>query len=259
MMISKRAFVSFDEFCPYQCKHCYTYGIKREKNRSVTEIVDGIADAEFDVIYVSQKNDNFSDPLKGIELCWQLFSKYKQNIFIITRNTLNDNELSALIKLRNKITEASKHLFVAISLNATNSIHISENVDKVRTPAERVDFIKKLSRHGFKPILMLRPIFPAKFIPVEECLQLIDELHSYVSCVVTSSLGINDDVLSRLNMKESDFTYCQNQEYLDGAISGEIKFVDVEYEIQRIRQRCNSMNVPVFLHSMPAINYVAES
>lgn len=77
-----------------------------------------------------------------------------------------------------------------------------------------------------------------------------------VSCVVSSGLGVNDSILSRLGMKESDFSYKENQEYLQGAIECEIKFVNVEKELAALHKKCTSLGIPMFEHSMPAINYV---
>lgn len=257
MIIKKRTFVSFDEYCPYECKHCYTYGITRDRIRNIDEIIDSISSDDFDIIYVSQKNDNFSNPRRGIMLCQALFERYKQNMFAITRNVFSEAELAELVSLKQKMANVSKHFFIAVSINATDSISVSENTAKTCTPKQRVAFIKALSEKGFKPILMLRPIFPDRMIPVDECLQLIDELHPYISCVVTSGLGVNADILSRLGMHESDFVYSNNQEYLDGAITSEIRFIDVDYELQQIHEKCAEVGIPVFLHSMPAINYIA--
>lgn len=258
MKISKRVFVSFDELCPYECKFCYTYGIKREKNRTAKEIVDSISDDEFDIIYVSQKNDNFSNPLRGIELCNMLFERYNSNLFIITRNVFTDIELKELEKLKIKMQNNNRKLFISISLNATDSIDICEDVNKVPSPEERISFIKRLYNKNFMPILMLRPIFPNNIIPVNECLQIINLTNKYISCVVSSGLGVNNDVLNRLGKKVNDFSYNINQEYLQGAINCEIKFVNVDSEIEKIRQQCYSLNIPMFEHSMPALNYVAE-
>ena len=259
MKISRRTFVSFDELCPYQCKHCYTYGIVRDNFRTIEEIVESISKDDFDVIYVSQKNDNFSNPLRGIDLCHRLFKRYRTNLFIITRNVFNDDELKELDKLKEYLNQANKQLFIAISLNALESINVCESAGKVCSPNSRIDFIKKLSDRGYTPILMLRPIFPDNIIPVEECLRIIDLAHKHVSCIVSSGLGVNDDILERLGMKESDFSYNQSQEYLQGAIDCEIKFIDVTTEMEKIRKKCHSLNVAFFEHSMPALNYIMDS
>ena len=259
MKNSQRVFVSFDELCPYQCKHCYTYGIKREKIRTAEEIVDSISNDKFDIIYVSQKNDNFSNPIKGLNLCRMLFDRYNCNLFIITRNVFNDDEFKELEKLRLDMRNTNKQIFIAISLNSIDSIGVCEDVRKVPTPKERIDFIKKLADRGFMPMLMLRPVFPNNIIPIDECLRIIDRTYEHVSCVVSSGLGINIDILDRLGMKEADFSYNATQEYLQGAIDCEIKFINVDYEIDKIRQKCQALKVPMFEHSMPALNYIVET
>ena len=105
---------------------------------------------------------------------------------------------------------------------------------------------------------MLRPVFPNEIIPVKECLQIIERTHQYISCVVSSGLGVNNSILDRLKKGESDFSYYQNQEYLQGAIDCEIKFIDVDFELKKIREKCHELDVTFFEHSMPSLNYVAK-
>lgn len=256
MSIEKRVFVSFDEFCPHQCRYCFTYDIPRLRERTIEEIVNSIENDTFDVIYISQKNDNFSNPYKGMELTRQLFRKYKTNVFIITRTVFDKKQLRELDELSKEVNDAGKMMFVAVSINAIDSISICENPDLVAMPMRRISFIKELSTIGLHPILMLRPVFPSEVIPVAECEKLIEATSNDVSCVVSSGLGVNDSILSRLGMKESDFSYKENQEYLQGAIECEIKFVNVEKELAALHKKCTSLGIPMFEHSMPAINYV---
>ncbi len=258
MTINKRVFVSFDNYCPFQCKHCFSYGIKREKERSTDEIVDSLDGNCFDIIYVSQKNDNFYDPQRGLQLCKKLFDRYKSNLFIITRNVFNAEQLIELDNLKRALDRQNKKLFIAISLNAIESIGVSEDTAKVPSPDQRMEFIKALGDRGFEPILMLRPIFPNSIIPVSECIRVIEKTQESISCVVASGLGINNRILQQLGMKEDDFLYDDNQEYLLGAIDCEIRFVKVCTELSRIKEKCRLLNIPFFEHSMPAINYLLE-
>lgn len=161
-----------------------------------------------------------------------------------------------LDELSKEVNDAGKMMFVAVSINAIDSISICENPDLVATPMRRISFIKELSAIGLHPILMLRPVFPNEVIPMAECEKLIEATSNDVSCVVSSGLGVNDSILSRLGMKESDFSYKENQEYLQGAIECEIKFVNVEKELAALHKKCTSLGIPMFEHSMPAINYV---
>lgn len=191
-----------------------------------------------------------------MELTRQLFRKYKTNVFIITRTVFDKKQLRELDELSKEVNDAGKMMFVAVSINAIDSISICENPDLVAMPMRRISFIKELSTIGLHPILMLRPVFPSEVIPVAECEKLIEATSNDVSCVVSSGLGVNDSILSRLGMKESDFSYKENQEYLQGAIECEIKFVNVEKELAALHKKCTSLGIPMFEHSMPAINYV---
>lgn len=178
------------------------------------------------------------------------------SLLIITRTVFDKKQLRELDELSKEVNDAGKMMFVAVSINAIDSISICENPDLVATPMRRISFIKELSAIGLHPILMLRPVFPNEVIPVAECEKLIEATSNDVSCVVSSGLGVNDSILSRLGMKESDFSYKENQEYLQGAIECEIKFVNVEKELAALHKKCTSLGIPMFEHSMPAINYV---
>ncbi|MCQ2462865.1 MAG: radical SAM protein [Clostridia bacterium] len=256
MVIEKRTFISFDEPCYYQCKHCYTYGIKRDKYRTIDEIIDDISNEAFDIIYVSQKNDNFSDPDKGLTLCYKAFERYESHLFIITRNVFNSNQIKNLCELKKKMNSIGKQLFFAVSINSYNSNYLCEDVTRVHTPEERIEFIKQLSDNGIKPILMLRPVFPNYIIPIQECLTIIDKTYKSISCVISSELGVNDDVLNRLQINENEFDYLETKEYLDGAIDCDIKFINVAEELCMIDKKCRNNGVRCFSHSIPAINYV---
>lgn len=132
--MKERVFVSFDEFCPFEYKHCYTYEIERERNRTIDEIVDSISNEVFDIVYVSQKNDNFANPERGLELYEKIFDKYNTNLFIITRNVFNSEQLTRLKSLHSKMLDNKKQLFFAVSLNATTSIEVCENIQNTPSP-----------------------------------------------------------------------------------------------------------------------------
>lgn len=258
MKITKRAFVSFDEPCQYQCKHCYTYGIVREHNRSIEEILNDISNQCFDVIYVSQKNDNFSNQQLGLALCEKAFDRFSTNLFIITRSVLEQDTIYGLKQLQNKMKTKGKELFIAVSLNAIESYSVSENPDFISSPMKRIEFIKVLAKNEFHPILMLRPILPNSMIPIEECINIVKQLKGYVSCVVSGELGVNKSILERLHLDETDFEYNDKKEYLQGAIDCSIRFINADRELAEIRKICQAEAIPFFLHSMPALNYIGN-
>jgi DNA repair photolyase len=221
----------------------------------MTEIVNSIKKKDFDIIYVSQKNDNFSNPDRGIELCEKLFVEHNSNIFGITRNVFDDNQLRRLSKLNNNMIKKGKRLFIGVSIAALNSYGITENANIVANPEKRIEFVRKLSSHGIRNAVLIRPIYPNKVIPITEIDKLIDVLKHKTDCIVVGGLGINDTILHNLKMNENDFEY-EIVPYLDGAIDCEIKFVNVREEIAHLKSKCLSLEMPLFEHSISAINYM---
>jgi len=258
MQIESRVLVSYDEYCPFECKHCYTYGINRETLRTVDEIVDGISDIPFDVVYVSQKNDNFAIPERGIQLCEKLFERYECNIFAITRNVLDDSYIARISDLASKMERHGKKFFFAVSIPALKSSSVTECVSKVPSPTERLDFMKRLYDKKVTTIALIRPLYPDTIVPLNEIYEIIDRCSKNVHCIVSGGLGVNDDVLMRLGMDATDFSYV-DKPYLQGAIDCDIKFIDVTLEMQALIEKCQSVGIPFFEHSMPALNYLSRT
>ena len=260
-ILTDRALISFDDICPYQCKHCYTLDIPRKPvNRSMEEIVDSISTCKFDIVYISQRRENFVDPNVGIELCEMVFKRYKCNIFIITRNVFENEHILKLKKLKEKMEMEGKHLFVAVSVFATHSYMQSENPNIVPSPYERISFLKTLAEEGFFTITLIRPVFPKKIIPIEELYEIVDLCKCNAnSCVVSSGLAVNANILWRLGVDKSDFDYISNSHYLEGAMEGVLDFIDVTKELSLLKEYCSNVNVPFFEHTISALNYLLRN
>lgn len=257
--IEKRSLISFDDLCPYQCKHCYTLDIDRSnKNRSIEEIVDSIGDTDFDIVYVSQRRDNFIDQDYGIELCERVFDRYGCNILVITRNVFSQQHIERLKALHQKMLNVGKRLFVAVSIFATKSFSVSENPNKVPSPYERIRFLEKLSQEKIDTITLIRPVFPNNIVPIEELYEIVDLCSEFNSCIVSSGLAINDNILWRLGLNLEDFYYVENMPYLEGVMEGKLKFVDVSKELLLLKQHCQENNISFFDHTLSAINFYIE-
>lgn len=261
MNIKSRAFVSFDGLCQYHCKHCFSYDVVQpDPPRTIEQIVASIQDDHFDVVYVSQKKENFIDPDEGLELCEQIFSRYNCHIVIITRNVFDAEHQSRLKNLYNRMKMHNKHLFAGISLLGLTSSNFSEQITAIPVPEERIQFAVGLYRLGIPSMLLIRPLFPEHIIPLSELKSIVDEVAGNISCVLSGALMVNEGILNRLGLCDSDLKYLEGgeSEYLDGAISGSMRFVDVRNEMQQLKEYCNSKGVPFFEHSLPAINYINE-
>jgi len=255
----KRVLVSFDGKCRFKCKHCYTYDLPQtEIERTVDEIIDNLEDREFDIIYISQKNENFFEQDRGVLLCEKLYNRYKRDLFIITRNVLNNVNIARLCKLYNIMNKENHNLYVGVSICAYDSYTKTETEGIVPTPQERINFLKNLNKLGLKPILFLRPVFPDSIIPTQDYLKIIDECQGNISCVVTAGLMINHNIAERLEItyEELSFGIMGESEYLKDAIESEMKMVDVKKKMDLIEKVCKEKKVPLFKHSLHAVSFL---
>ncbi len=257
MNIQKRVLISVDDFCPFQCKHCYTYQIERDVKRTIDQIVASIANEKFDIVYISQRSDSFADPAVGLELCEKVFQRYKCNILIITRNILDNNQYQRLLELNKIMTAQNKMLFWACSVIGMESANVSENTHLIPKTTERIKFLSKLKTSNIRTMLLIRPLFPSFIIPNSEIEKIVELAANSAHCIITGPLMVNDKILMRLNIGEKTLKYCNGDtEYLQGALAESMKYVDVSDEIAHLDKICNKLKVPLFKHSMPAINFL---
>lgn len=254
-----RTFISFDGACPFRCKHCYTYSINNnEQQRSIEEILDDIENEEFDIIYISQKNENFSNPNKGIELCEKAYERYHKDIIIITRSVFDDSQMNRLYVLHNQMKKERRNLIVAVSFISLNRANVSERLDIIPSPEQRIDFLCKLYNLNIPNFALIRPLFPQAIIPIDDIYGLIDRCKDYVDCIVTSELGVNSDIESRLGINFNSFCSYKSSQYLNGAINEELRFLKLDDELKLISEKCRDSKIMFFTHSMQAINFICQ-
>jgi len=263
-MIKKREFISFSGSCPYDCKHCYTFHCAQNsgfKEDDITRLSKSILGKDFDIVYVSGHKENFVNPDVGIDLCEKLFVEHSCHIFAITRNVFTDSQVERLRELSSLMQARGKKLFVAVSISALESAAIVENTENLPTPLERINFLKRLYEAGILNILLLRPLFNNNIIPISETMKIVDLLQSNVSCVVASGLAVNDGILSKMGIPSEAFRYAaiNSSEYLNGAIVGDNKLVDITEEYSKLEKKCKQYGLPLFSHSMEAANWIADS
>lgn len=75
-------------------------------------------------------------------------------------------------------------------------------------------------------------------------------------CIVSSGLALNDDICWRLNLNPYDIEYMENVHYLEGAMEGKLKFLNVEDEMKKLKQYCEKVGVTFFDHTIQALNYI---
>ena len=256
---NSRVLVSFEDKCPMNCKHCYTYELDSQPaNHDTSAIVSKLSAKDFDIIYISQRYENFYDEDRGYALCNELFTKFHKDIFIITRSYLSDKMIQNLCSLNQQMRDEEKNLILAVSVCADRSYHLTENIEMCPTPVQRMHNLYRAHMYGIKTVLMLRPIFPNMIIPVSECTSLISQFSEYIDAVVTSGLIVTDGILERLQLDRHALSYLPHGDssYLSNLRNKEVLYLDVEAELKEI-ERISSINkIPCFRHSMPALNAI---
>lgn len=257
---NSRALISLEGNCPMNCKHCFTYELDSQPaNDDILAIITNLSPKDCDIIYVSQRYENFYDEECGYTLCNELFSKYHKDIFIITRSYLSDNMIQNLCSLNQKMSSERKNLILAVSVCADRSYSITENQDVCPTPTQRMQNLQRVHAVGIKTVLMLRPIFPNSIIPVSECTSLIERFSKCVDAVVASGIIVTDGILKRLQIDKSSLQYMPHGDssYLANLQGKEVLYVDVEEELIEIENCCANVGIPCYRHSMSALNAIA--
>ena len=123
-ILKKREIVSFDGPCPYNCKHCYTFGLKEEnKHLTIENIINSLKGKEFDVIYVSHNKENFLKPSEGIKLCEELFSNYNKDIIAITPAMISGSKL-------NNIFNKFKDRAIDLGINEEHAVVMAASMSR---------------------------------------------------------------------------------------------------------------------------------
>lgn len=255
----RRVLVSYDNECPFRCRHCYTFELPQSgKLRTADEIVNSLKDEEFDIVYVSQRTENFINQEAGVLLCEKLYDRYKKDVFIITRCVLEDAYIERLRELNESMKTERRQLFMGVSICANKSYKEIELGKGVPSPKERADFMKRMKELGIKTVLFLRPIFPNEMIPLQEYFEVIDECKDGIDAIVLAGLMVSKKISEELGICYEDIAgnVDMESEYLAGAKDFEMRMVDVQDEITAIEGYSRNKNIPFFRHSLPALSTI---
>ncbi len=257
----KRQFVSFTGECPYKCNHCYTFCAgynSLDSGNSIKEIIQGLQKEDFDIVYISGHKENFVNPDDGIELCKQIFEKYDSDIMITTRSIFNQNQLEKLDKLHKRMKEKNKDLFFCASIPALQSYKKLEPNLIIPSPVQRIENLKRVFNLGIYTVLTLRPLCPDIYIPIKEIIDIIDMCKQHTSVVLSSGIVVDDEILQKLVGFPKDFI--SQEKRLMPCLKNNLlmRYVDVDKELKKIKEKCEEHKLPFFEHSLPAIEYLKK-
>lgn len=260
-MFSNRVIVSFEGKCEMNCKHCFA--LEQESKYvedNVDTVVESLVNREFDIIYVSHNKENFLYADAGVTLCEKLYERYCKDLCITSRCVLDDEMLDRLVLLNNKMKNKGQRLYWCESVPALQSASIIEDLRKVPSPEERINFLGRLRENGIPSILSVRPLFPSEVIPDDEIRELLSMALNKIDAVITGGLITTEEIDKRLELNQQNWKYLKGNDsaYLVGAISKKARFVDVRREVLHLKECCDLYEMKFFEHSLQAINYLAS-
>lgn len=254
-----RQFVSFTGKCPYHCNHCYTFcdGYDSyDSGNTVKEVVQKLQGEDFDIVYISGHKENFINPNEGLELCEQLFDNFHTDLMVTTRSIFNIEQLDRFEQLNIKMREQGKDLFFCASIPALESYSKLEPNKMIPDPFKRVENMIRVFERGIYTFLTLRPLCPDNYIPIEEIIRIIELCKDHTTVILSSGIVVDEAILKRLEGFPKDFR-SQDKPLMPCLKNNlSMKYVNVDKELDLIRDKAKEYNIAFFEHSLPAIEYI---
>ncbi len=255
-----RGFASFGGKCPLACNHCYTFinDFNSPSPKSIEDIVDALSrkNLNYDIIYISGYYENFLDENKGLDLCYSIFEKFRCDILITTRMTFSCAGIESLGSLSKRMRNINRNLYLCSSIPALQSYRKLEPSKKIPSPEERLSFLESIHNHDIFTFLTLRPLFPNKYIPTKEVLEIILKAKHFADIVLTSGVVLHRDILKKLpefyleNFETDKLMSClENQEI-------NVQYVTVDSELAQIKNYCYDLRLPYFNESLLAVKFL---
>lgn len=258
---NSRVFASFSGSCPYKCLHCYTFSedfVSKGKDDINSIISELSTKGKFNIVYISGYRENFIIPSDGLSLMEAIYDNFHCDILVTTRAVFDANNIQRLFALNKRMQSKGNQLYFCVSIPAYESYQLLEPNPIIPPPQERLRFLKQIYVGGINTLLTIRPLCPTEFIPVLESIKLLNEASGYCSAIISSGIVVDNLILSKLKGFPKQFRY--ETKKLMNCLKNDIdmKYVNVENELEQIEVVCRNLNIPFFKSSLPAINYLAN-
>ncbi|MCX6803298.1 MAG: radical SAM protein [Candidatus Diapherotrites archaeon] len=255
-IVGKRVIVSFGQKCCFDCKYCYTFSKNFDNftKRSAKEIFKALQKLDckkFDTIYLSCDMEPFVNEKEAVKLI-MLLSGLGKNIHFTTKKVLSKSTLNSLVKINNALQKKGCLLIPAVTIAAMKSASFLEPAP-IPSVEDRINFIKTLSKCGFKVIFAMRPFLPV--VGLEEYKGLIDLVKNDVACVLGGIFYFDSEgvIEGRIGCK---INLCEESlmDFVDNYSKWYVYSGEKEREF--VNAYCAKNNIKFFMRSKPAINYI---
>jgi len=264
---NKRAMVSLGplsakRFCPYSCAFCYVHAdINPYASWPIGRIINFLHEnrSKYDVVYVSGDTDSFAEPRteKGIDLL-EALEELDCDILFTTRAPLISRHIQRIGNLSTRLKSKGKLLIGCVSITRLVSApHIEPK--PIPDPQVRIDVLNGLKSEGLYTVLAMRPFLP--IIPVDEYLKIVSLSQNSIDLVLgevwyCDKGGILEKQVFR-GCTPDDLIFTEHT--MDFNANKAIWKVWEDPEQQNtIAAYCDSINLPFFMRSRPAVLFLRK-
>ena len=251
--------LSAKKYCTYSCPFCYVNAdFLSYATMTVDDIVKWVKDHEsqFDIIYVSGDTDSFAPPRtnKGLELLERL-TEFGVDILFTTRYVFNQEELDELVNIRTVLAKSGKFLIGCVSVAQLAHPHLEPK--PIAAPEFRLEQLTAFKKRGIVSVLAMRPFLPV--VPSNEYEQIVKKSRGGVDVILGEVWYA--DMAGELESGVFQGPTPSNVKFITHKMDFDINDVNWKvYEAEETEKAvslfCQSLNIPFFMRSTPAIEWI---
>lgn len=224
--------------CAHMCIYCYsTYipkffslRVKRDLLRILPKDLEKIPKGS--LISMSNSSDPYPPIERSLKItrkCLEIMNSYDLRLLIVTKSDLVLRDLDVF----------PKKTVVSITVTSLKSAkYIEPNAPH---PLKRIEALKSLKECGIPVVLRLDPIIP--FLTENEALEVL-EMCDFVDHVVTSTLKLREDIISRFSKVFPELSHIYRTIYTERF--GRYLYLPKNFRIhllRRIAEKCEEMGI----------------
>jgi len=202
LIIEKDRVLTYSKLiCPFECLYCFTEDLDQEQSKDTVYL----SEAQFKLLQRLPENiktimigcdtEFFQDKKEAISTLDRL-SNLGKDISVVTKMSLDEETISAIKNIHDKITLNGNLLVLSVSVPCFNSSLKWE--PRVPRVASRIEGLKKLSKQEIPAMVAIRPLIPD--LETSEIDEIVEKTSPYAFGYYSGPLylkNVNDDLLSR--------------------------------------------------------------
>ena len=252
--------LSRKKHCTFSCPFCYVHaGFLAYEAMKLDEIVRWISTVTipYDIIYVSGDTDSFARPRTDDAVTlMESLQTFNTDLLFTTRALLDDHSLLTRLRdLSRRLRNNGKFLFGCVSIAQLHLPHLEP--PPIPPPSERLAQLAQFKALGIVSVLAMRPFLP--LVPSSEYLEIVELAGANVDLVLGEEWYSDlEGKLDALVFRGQPIPeYPHELRKMDFDANGAIwKVYKAPKVIEDVGRACSLHNVPFFMRSRPAIEYI---